>query len=183
MQLNPVKKAILETLWRKGKPLTPLEVARELGMKNQRQAMMHLLNLRSMEYVSSPGKNCYAITELGKEAMGLPRISKKEASQILHPKPPESAFRFYKEMGRSLGIEANSLQDFCDKVQKIDLRSLEFHMPRKDFENWLQHLGDAELAKKIAVIREQGVSGEELRQKVYEVTKSRCEELKKLTSQ
>ena len=183
MQLNPVKKAILETLWRKGKPATPLEIAKELGMKNQRQAMMHLLNLRSMEYVSSPEKNCYAITDLGKEAIGLPKITKKEASQILHSKPPESAFRFYKEMGRSTGIEANSLQDFCDKIPKIDLRSLEFHMPRKDFENWLQHLGDPELAKKIAMIREQGVSGEELRQKVYEATKSRCEELKKLTMQ
>jgi ribosome biogenesis GTPase A len=86
-------------------------------------------------------------------------------------------------VGGSLGIEANSLQDFCDKIQKIDLKALEFHMPRKDFENWLQHLGDAELAKKMTVIREQGASGEELRKKVYEATKSRCEELKKLTMQ
>jgi hypothetical protein len=56
-------------------------------------------------------------------------------------------------------------------------------MPRRDFENWLQHLGDAELAKKMALLREQGGSGEELRKKIYEVTLYRCEELRKLATQ
>jgi hypothetical protein len=182
MQLNPIKKAILEALWQKEKPVMPLEIARQLGIKNQ-QAMMHLLNLKSMGYVSSPEKNHYIITEPGKEAIGLPKTTKNQASQILHPKPPEAAFHFYTGIEKNLGTQANSLQDFCDKIQKIDLRAIEFHMPRKDFENWLQHLGDAELAKKIAAIREQGASGEELRQKIYEATKHRCEELKKLTAQ
>ena len=164
MQLNPIKKTILEALWQKGKPVKPLEIARQLGIKNQ-QAMMHLLNLKNMGYVSSPEKSHYVITELGKEALGLPKITKNQASQILHPKPPEDAFHFYSGIGQNLGLQANSLQDFCDRIQKIDARTIEFHMPRKDFENWLQHLGDAELAKKLAIIREQGVSGEELRQK------------------
>jgi len=182
MQLNPTKKTILEALWQKGKPVKPLEIARQLGMKNQ-QAMMHLLNLKNMGYVSSPEKSHYAITELGKEALGLPKITKHQASQILHTKPPEEAFHFYGGIGQNLRIQANSLQDFCDKIQKIDARTIEFHMPRRDFENWLQHLGDSELAKKMALLREQGGSGEELRKKIYEVTLYRCEELRKLATQ
>jgi DNA-binding PadR family transcriptional regulator len=182
MQLNPIKKRILETLWEQGKPLRPLEIARQLGIKNQ-QAMMHLLNLKSMGYVSTPERNSYAITDLGKEAIGIPKMTKNQASQILNPIPPERAFHFHKEVGQYAGTSANSLQDFCDKIQKIDTKTIEFHMPRKDFENWVRHLGDDELARRLALIREQGLKGEQLRQKIYETTENRCEELKKLATQ
>jgi hypothetical protein len=182
MQLNPIKKKILEELWEKGKPSKPLEIARQLGIKNQ-QAMMHLLNLKSMGYVSTPERNQYAITELGKETLGIPKVTKNQASQILNPIPHERAFHFYTRIGHYSGISANSLQDFCDKIQKVSAQTIDFHMPRKDFENWIHNLGDEELAKKLAIIREQGISGEELRQKIYETTKNRCGELRKLTTQ
>jgi predicted ArsR family transcriptional regulator len=182
MQLNPIKKRILEELWEKARPLKPLEIARRLGIKNQ-QAMMHLLNLKSMGYVSTPERNQYAITEVGKEALGIPKVTKSQASQILNPTRDERAFHFYTSIGHYSGISANSLQDFCDKIQKVSTQTIEFHVPRKDFENWLHNLGDDELAKKLAIVREQGLSGEELRQKIYETSKNRCEELKKLTTQ
>lgn len=182
MQLNPIKKRILEELWEKGKPLKPLEIARQLGIKNQ-QAMMHLLNLKSIGYVSAPERNQYAITELGKEALGMTKTTKNQASQILNPIPHERAFHFYTKVGHYTGVSANSLQDFCDKIQKVNTQTIEFHMPRKDFDNWIHNLGDDELARKIAIIREQGLSGEELRRKITETTRNRCEELKKLTTQ
>jgi len=182
MQLNPIKKMILEALWQREKPVKPLEIARQLGIKNQ-QAMMHLLNLRNIGYVSSPERNHYIITELGKEALGLSKTTKDQATQILHPTLPEKAFHFYTGLGKYSGVYADSLQAFCDKIQKIGVETIEFHMPRKDFENWMQHLGDDELAKKMATLREQGLTGEELRQKIYETTKYRCEELKRITIQ
>jgi DNA-binding transcriptional ArsR family regulator len=182
MQLNPIKKRILQELWEKGKPLKPLDIARPLEMKNQ-QAMMHLLNLKSMGYVSTPERNQYAITELGKEALGIPKITKNQALQILSPIPHERAFHFYTKIDHYSGISANGLQDFCGKIQKVSAQAIEFHMPRKDFENWLRNLGDDELARKLAIIREQGLSGEKLRQEIYETTKDRYEELKKLTTQ
>jgi hypothetical protein len=181
-QLNPIKKRVLEELWEKGRPLKPLEIGRQLGIKNQ-QAMMHLLNLKSMGYVSTPERNQYAITELGKEALGIPKITKNQASQILNTRPHERAFHFYSGIGHYSGISADSLQDFCDKIQKVGIQTIEFHTPRKDFENWLHNIGDDELAKKMAIIRERGLSGEELRQRIYEVTKNRCAELRKLTTQ
>lgn len=182
MQLNPIKRKILEILREKGKPSTPLDFARQLGIKNQ-QAMMHLLNLKSMGYVSTPERNHYAITDLGKEALGIPKLTKNQASQILSPVPHERAFHFYTGIGHYSGISANSLQDFCDKIQKITPKAIEFHLPRKDFENWIQNLGDEELAKKLATIREEGLSEEKLRQRIYETTKNRCEELKHQATQ
>jgi DNA-binding transcriptional ArsR family regulator len=181
MNLNPTKKAILEKLSQNGQPMKPLEVAKQLGISRP-QAMMHLLGLKQMGYVSSPERNTYVITELGRDILGLPKLAKTQASKILQPMPPEKAFHFFIGIGHSLGICANSLQDFCDKVQKVKLQSIEFHVLRKDFENWLQHIGDEELAKKLATIREEGASGEELRKRVYEATKHRCEELRKQTS-
>jgi len=178
MSLNPTKKKILEKLWQNGKPSKPLEVAKQLGITRP-QAMMHLLGLKQMGYVSSPERNTYKITEAGKEAIGLPKLSKNRASQILQPVPPEKGFNFFTRVGHSLGIHANSLQDFCDKLLKVDLQAIEFHVSRKDFEAWLQFLGDAELAKRLALIREEGVTGEELRKRVYEAVKFHCEELEK----
>jgi hypothetical protein len=62
----------------------------------------------------------------------------------------------------------------------VDTKSIEFHLPRKDFELWFLGLGDFELAKRMSAIRKSGLLGEDLRRKVYEVVKSRCEELKSL---
>lgn len=182
MQLNPIKRKILEILREKGKPSTPLDIARQLGIKNQ-QAMMHLLNLKGMGYVSTSERNHYAITDLGKEALGIAKLTKSQASQILNPVPHERAFHFYTGIGHYAGTSANSLIDFCDKIQKITPKSIEFHMHRKDFENWINNLGDEDLAKKLAMIREQHLSEEELRKRIYETTKNRCEELKHLTTQ
>jgi predicted ArsR family transcriptional regulator len=182
MQLNPIKKKILEELCTAGKPQKPLDIARQIGVKNQ-QAMMHLLNLKSMGYVSTPERNQYAITERGKEALGIPKITKNQVAQILKPTSHERAFHFYTKIDHYSGISANSLQDFCDKIHKVSVQAIEFHMPRKDFENWVRTLGDDELANIMATIREKGLSGEELRKSIYEATKNRCEQLKKLNAQ
>ena len=81
-RLNPTKKSILEALWRNGKPVKPLEIARQLGLSRP-QAMMHLLGLKNLGYVSSPERNHYVITEQGREVIGLSKITQDTASQIL----------------------------------------------------------------------------------------------------
>jgi hypothetical protein len=49
-----------------------------------------------------------------------------------------------------------------------------------DFEAWFAGLGDAELARKTLLVREQKMFGEELRRKLYEVVQKRVEELAKI---
>jgi len=61
------------------------------------------------------------------------------------------------------------------------LKSIEFHIPRKDFELWIRSLGDLELSKKLELLRMRHLSGENLRKEVYETVNSRIEELTNLT--
>jgi len=180
MSKSEVSRKILEVLSEAGKPMALGEIAKKIGISVS-SSMGYLLGLIKAKYAYVPQKNYYAITNLGKQALGLPRIDKKLALSILSPVPFEKAFHFHTGINQYSGIYANSLNDFCDKIQKIDLKSIEFHVPRKDFELWVQGLGDLELAKKMGLVRGMGLSGENLRKKVYETVKSRYEELAKLT--
>jgi predicted transcriptional regulator len=179
MSGSEVKGKILEVLGTAGKPMSLKEIAQKVGI-DASSTMGYLLGLIKTKQVFVPQKNYYAITNLGKQAIGLPKFDKKLALSILSSVPFEKAFHFHTGINQYLGVYANSLNDFCDKIQKIDLKSIEFHLPRRDFELWLQSLGDLELAKRMEQIRGMGLSGENLRKKVYEAVKSRCEELAEL---
>jgi len=155
------------------------EVAQKIGL-GIAATTMHLLGLKKTGHVSAPQHGYYAITDLGKEAIGLTRIDKAHATKILSHLSADKAFHFYTGMHEYLGVHANSLSDFCDKVEKVSVKSVEFHVSRRDFENWFKSLGDAELAKKMSVIHGMNLRGEDLRKKVHEVAKLRLEELKRL---
>ncbi|MEM1589624.1 MAG: DUF5752 family protein [Candidatus Bathyarchaeia archaeon] len=179
MNLSLVKRLVLETVWMFGKPVKPMEVASEIGLSFP-TVMMHMIGLTKMGYLETFGKGYYNITKRGREALGLPEMNGEKAEQILASLPMEKAFHFYVDVGKPLNVSAVSLMDFCDKIQKIDIASIEFHLYRGDFEAWFNGIGDVELARKIALIRERKLSSEELRRKLYEIVKNRCEELAKI---
>ena len=181
MSLSSIKHLILEHVWMFGKPTKPADVAKSVNM-NFSTVMMHLIGLAKMEYVSSPEKGFYAITEKGKKALGLPEISKQKATEILRHLSAEKAFHFYTDIGKPLNITADSLGAFCEKIQKIHSNSIEFHLHRGDFEAWVTELGDTELAKKISIIKKQKTSAEDLRKKLSETMQKRYEELTKIKS-
>ncbi|RLI37616.1 hypothetical protein DRO55_00955 [Candidatus Bathyarchaeota archaeon] len=177
--LSQAKINILRVLWEADKPLTLKEISVRAGVK-PRSANMHLLNLRMMGYVETPRRGFYALTDEGKAALGLPRVDGEGARRILGEVPPEKAFHFYLKIGSPLGLSARSLTQFCEMVKTINIKSIEFHTARGDFELWIHFLGDVELAKRIRLLREKGLSGEELRGKLYKIIKSRCEELRRI---
>jgi hypothetical protein len=179
MSLAEAKKKVLEKLWEEGKPIELKDVAQKTGFKVA-ATNMHLLGLRKTGHVSSPQHGRYMITDLGKEALGLPKIDKAHASKILGHVPNDKAFHFYTGLHQYLGVLANSLAEFCDKVEKISVKSVEFHISRKDFEHWFRSLGDVELARRTALIQNANLHGEELRKKLLEAAKHRLEELKRL---
>jgi hypothetical protein len=133
-----------------------------------------------MGYAASTEKGYYTITVKGKRILGFPEISRGKADEILASLPMEKSFHFYTDIGKPLNIHAISLQDFCDKISKIDQASIEFHFNRGDFEAWFAGLGDVELARKVTLLREKRIFGEELQKRLYEITKNRCEELNKI---
>lgn len=182
MSLSPVKKEILETLLRNDKAMKAMDVAKESG-KEFPPVMMHILGLVRMGYVSSPEKGLYAITKKGKEALQMPEISKEKAEAILAYAPHDKAFHFYAGVGKPLNLHAHSLRDFANKVEKAPLESLQFHMNRSDFEAWINGLGDADLAKKVASLKEKNVVGEDLRSQLHEIVEQRYIELAKLAGQ
>lgn len=181
MKLTPVKRLILETMWILGKPDKAVQIAEEVGLGFP-SVMMHIIGLTKMGYVTTPKKGYYVITEEGKRTLGFPEINKEKAQQILSYLPVGKSFRFYADVGKPLTVLAASLQDFRDKILKVNVDSIDFHMKRGDFQAWFAELGDVELAKKTLLLRGEE-SGEELRKKLYEMVKERCEMLLKIRQQ
>lgn len=179
MSISPVKRLILETMWLIDKPTKPTEIAKDTGV-NFPAVMMHIIGLAKMDYATSPQKGLYIITEKGKKSLGIPEVDKEKAAEILAYQPAEKTFHFYVDIGKPLNTFAASLGDFCDKIRNIDLGAIDFHVHRGDFEAWFTGIGDAELARKMLLIREQKMFGEELRKKLYEIVNKRYEELTKI---
>ena len=179
MRLNPIKQRILEAMASEDQPRKPKDIAKKVGL-NFSSCMMHILGLKKAGYVSSPAKGYYGITALGRETL-KPKMGKEKALFLLSRVASEKAFHFYTGLHKYTGLHANSLCDFCEKVMHADVRSIEFHLSRKDFERWFESLGDRELAVRVGVIREKEVSGENLRKLVYDAVKSHCDELTALS--
>ena len=180
MSAGKIRGKILTVLWVAGTPITLQQISEKIEL-DPSSTRGYLLGLIKAKYVSVPQKNYCAITNQGKEAIGLPQVDQKLALEILSPLPIEKAFHFYYDINQYSGVHADSLKDLVDKIKNVDLKSIEFHIPRKDFECWVSSLGDIELSKKLGLLRIVSLSGENLRKELYETVNSRYEELKKLT--
>lgn len=180
INVEKARKKILHTLWEAGRPVKPQELAEKMGLSSP-SSVMHLIWLAKAGYVSTPKKGFYTVTDQGKKAIGLPKIDEEQASAILTSVPSDQGFYFYNGLGEYTGVYACSLEDFAEKLRTVGLRSLEFHVSRGDFEAWLSGLGDAELEKRIGLIRKSGLSAEPLQRKICEMVQRRCEELKSLS--
>jgi DNA-binding Lrp family transcriptional regulator len=95
----------------------------------------------------------YGITDKGKAIL-----------KAITPVPKESAFHFYTEIGQPTGFSAESLKDFYEIVKRVAVESLEFHLYREDFENWIKSaFEDDTLANELTRLRNANAKGEELR--------------------
>ena len=103
--------------------------------------------------------NGYGITEKGKTSL-KPFMSL----------PEEKIFYFYFGINQPANLTAKSLQEFYQVIKQINAISLEFHLYRGDFENWIKEAyTDAELADKIGAVKTNGLKGEELRAELLKV--------------
>lgn len=173
MSLTPTKYGILENMLLHDKPIRPIQVAKEIG-KEFPSVMMHIIGLSRMGYVTSPETGEYTITRRGKKALGLPEINGDNARAILKQMPHDKSFHFYASVAKPLNLNAHSLQDFRDMILKVNADSINFHMSRGDFEAWFAGLGDMELAKKTALLKEKKMVGEELLRKLHKIVENRC---------
>ena len=107
------------------------------------------------------------------------KILKNVASNILRSVPPQNAFYFYRAIGAPTGAAARNLPDFLGILNTIDLTSLQFHLGRGDFENWVKMLGDNTLANQLAGLKEKKLRGEDLRLQLVETVRTRLDSLQK----
>jgi hypothetical protein len=93
--------------------------------------------------------------------------------------PREKAFYFFTSIGNYTGESASSLKEFMEKINEVNVKSLEFHLYRGDFEKWIDEvLEDAQLADEIRKLKRANLTGESLRNQLYAVV---ARELKRLT--
>jgi alpha-amylase len=115
------------------------------------------------------------------EARVMIELEKPEwvAQRILRSFPVERGFTFFYEFARPTQLTATSLEEFTSALKVVDLKAVEFHTERGDFERWIRHvLGDDTLANGLKEIADEKLHGEALRKKTINVLEQRIRELK-----
>ncbi len=97
------------------------------------------------------------------------------------PLPAPKRFYFHDGPNRYLGRSAANLWEFNEALREISIESIQYHLPRGDFERWVQDvLRDAELARRLHKVVSRNLSNQELRQALAEAVHNRYEELESL---
>ena len=105
----------------------------------------------------------YSITEKGKATL-----------KAVEPVAECKEFRFYIGIGENTGFSVGSVREFHDVAEKVDARSLEFHLNRGDFENWISTaVNDAALAQDFTAMKTKGLKGETLRKAITKAIETR----------
>ena len=93
-------------------------------------------------------------------------------------------FLFHKGMGEKYftGVMAWSMKGFVSALKKVDVKVLEFHVRRGDFESWAEHsLRDLTLSRELTKVKASMLKGEALRGRLVELASKRFNELNEQT--
>ena len=100
------------------------------------------------------------------------------ASKTLKSVPREKAFYFFTSLGNYTGMSAATLREFLDRVSDVDIKSLEFHLQRGDFQKWVEEvLQDNDLAWEIKRLQRFNLTGDALRNQLSLVVSRRYKRL------
>jgi Mn-dependent DtxR family transcriptional regulator len=128
--------------------------AQRVGL-NPNQTIEQVKELANAGLVKKVGGG-YGITEKGKAIL-----------KATKPVSKDMAFHFYTNVGHPTGFSAESLKEFYEIVKRVTVESVDFHLYRGDFENWISAaIKDTTLADKLASLKGLGLKGEELKQEI-----------------
>ncbi len=129
---------------------------------NPNEAIAQVQELTKEGFLRKVGSG-FGLTQKGKSAL-------KMFTQV----PSEMGFNFYVEVDKPLGFSANSLVEFYRFTKQVTTDSLEFHLHRGDFENWIREvMKDPELAGAIGTLKTDGLKGESLRKSLLKAMDAR----------
>lgn len=98
--------------------------------------------------------------------------------KVLRKLPRDKEFYFFTSIGNYTGEHASSLREFVDKLNSVNIKSLEFHLHRGDFERWIaETLEDKELAEEVKDLKQREYVGEILRNHLQLIIYKRYESL------
>jgi hypothetical protein len=107
-------------------------------------------------------------------------LSEPDNSEPLRTLSREKAFYFFTSIGNYTGVWASSLGEFVKKILDVDVKSLEFHLYRGDFEKWItETVKDSALASKMRQLKALKPIGIDLRDRLYLIAFKHYESLKK----
>ena len=119
---------------------------------NPNQAIAEIQELAKEGFLRKVGGG-FGLTEKGKKTI-----------KIFMQVPNELGFNFYVDFGKPLGFVALSIEQFYRFIKQVTTDSLEFHLYRGDFENWLKVVvKDEELTETFVASKTSGLKGEDLR--------------------
>jgi hypothetical protein len=108
--------------------------------------------------------------------MGARRL--REPSRIFRRLPREQAFHFFTSVGNYTGDSAASFEEFLQRIKEVDIKSLDFHLCRGDFEKWIcEALEDKELADEVLSLRDIMPTRDVLRKRLVTIVLKRREKL------
>ncbi len=101
------------------------------------------------------------------------------AARILRKLSRKNAFYFFTSIGNYTGESAASLEEFVKKIGEVNVRSLDFHFHRGDFQKWVAEvLEDGELTEQIKSLKNLKPVGDSLRSQLHLIVSKRLEKLK-----
>lgn len=102
---------------------------------------------------------------------------------VLRQLPAGKGFTFFYDFARPTTLTVHSLHEFYLALKKVDVRAIQFHMERGDFECWLrQVVGDDKLATQLTAVSKRKLSGEALRKQLLSVIAGRIRQLRSIAA-
>jgi hypothetical protein len=130
------------------------EFLRIVGLTSAELAV-ELKKLADDGFITKTGKG-YAISDRGKLAL-----------IVFSVLPEDMVFHFYFGIDWPAGVSARSAKEFYEAVKTVAAESLEFHVERGDFENWMNTaVEDDVFARELAALRQEELKGEVLRKQI-----------------
>ncbi len=129
------------------------------------------MNMFAQAVNLTPNQTMTEIQELAKEGFlrkvggGFGLTEKgRNALKIFSVVSSEMSFLFYVDVDKPMGFTAHSIEEFYRFIKQVVVDSLEFHLYRGDFENWLRDVfRDSELTEAFGALKIEELKGEELR--------------------
>ena len=129
---------------------------------NPSQTLLQIQELAKEGFLQKVGGG-YGITEKGKSAL-----------KVFTPVPEEMGFHFYLGIDQPSDLTSKTLAEFYRAMKQVSVGSLEFHLYKGDFENWLKEAcKDPKLADEVGGVKATGLKVEELRAELLKVLEAK----------